>query len=177
MKNLDCSTCLFYLLLLTLFSSCSILKSEDPEKNVRNFLSSFQNSFGKPDEEILDPFRVVQSRDALLSVMGILQNKDPFIVCESNMANAEINIDKEVVTVQIPITFRVKELESTDTTTFTLRLWLKPVDDGFIITYINGEEFYQAFQEIKKQSSVGCRRSAGRQRTRVDVPDCAQHPR
>lgn len=151
MKTLNRSTGMLYLLLLTL-PSCSILKSEDPEKNVRTFLSSFQDGLSKSDEEILSPFRVEQSRDALLSVIGILQNKDPFIVCESNMANATINIDMEVVTVQIPITFRVKELNSTDSANFTLMLWLKPVDDSFTITYINGEEFYQAFQEIKNSN-------------------------
>lgn len=151
MKTLNRSTGMLYLLLLTL-PACSILKSEDPEKNVRTFLSSFQDGLSKSDEEILSPFRVEQSRDALLSVIGILQNKDPFIVCESNMANATINIDMEVVTVQIPITFRVKELNSADSANFTLMLWLKPVDDSFIITYINGEEFYQAFQEIKNSN-------------------------
>ncbi|NBW34649.1 MAG: hypothetical protein EBR30_06430 [Cytophagia bacterium] len=151
MKNLNRSLYPAYLLLLTL-SACSILKSDDPEKNVRTFLTSFQDGLNKTDDDILSVFRVEQSREALLEVIGILQNKDPFIVSTLNMAGAEINIDQEVVTVQIPVSFRVKELESTDSSAFTLRMWLKPADDSFIITYVNGEEFYQAFQEIKNRN-------------------------
>jgi hypothetical protein len=131
---------------------CSILRGEDPEKNVRKFLLDFQSNLTKSDDEVLAAFRVKQSREAILSVVNILQNKDPFIVCESSIANAKITMEKEVVMVEIPTLFRLKELSSPDTASFTLVMLLTPVDDSFTITEVNGEEFYQQFQQIKNRN-------------------------
>lgn len=140
------------LLLGVAIIACSVLKGEDPEKNVRIFLSSFETGLTKPDDEILANFRVKQSREAVLSVISILQNKDPFIVCEASIANGNILIGKEMVTVEIPVRFRVKELNSTDTASFALVMWLTASENSFTITQINGEEFYQEFQKIKNSN-------------------------
>src|SRR5688572_6770583 len=90
--------------------SCSILKNEDPEKNVRNFLLAFQTDLTKSNEEILAKFRVKQSQEAVLSVIGILQNKDPFVVCEASIADAQITFVNELVKIEIPSTFRLKDI-------------------------------------------------------------------
>lgn len=133
-------------------AGCSALRGEDPEKNVRTFLSGFQAVLTKSDDEILSNFRVKQSREAVLSAISILQNKDPFIVCETSFANGKILMGKEMVTVEIPVRFRVKELNSTDTASFALVIWLTASENSFIITQINGEEFYQEFQKIKNSN-------------------------
>jgi hypothetical protein len=139
-------------LLGILVTSCSVMRGEDPEEKVRTFLSSFQSSLAKSDDEILANFRVKQSREAVLSAVNILQNKDPFIVCESSLANGKILMEKELVTVEIPIRFSVKELKSADTASFTLVLGLTPSEKSYTITQINGEELYQEFQKIKNSN-------------------------
>ncbi|HEY5917823.1 MAG TPA: hypothetical protein VIU13_10500, partial [Chryseolinea sp.] len=93
-------------------SACSVLRKEDPEKNVKNFLGEFQESLTKSDDEILAFFRARQTRDAILSVVNILQNQDPFIVCDAAFANANITFNNHLVRVEIPMTFKVKDLPS-----------------------------------------------------------------
>jgi hypothetical protein len=133
-------------------ASCSILRREDPEKNVRAFLSTFQSNLTKSDDEILASFRIKQSREATLSIISILQNKDPFIVCEYSLANLQISIEAEKVVVEIPTRFRVKELSSKDTASVALVMWLTRSEDSFTITQVNGEDFYQAFQKLKNSN-------------------------
>jgi hypothetical protein len=140
------------LILGILITSCSVLQREDPEKEVRLFLSGFQVNLTKSDDEILINFKMKQSREATLSIINILQNKDPFIVCEYSFANSKILIEKEKVIVTMTTKFRVKELESKDTASVLLEIWLTPTENSFSITQINGEQLYQAFQKIKNSN-------------------------
>ncbi len=133
--------------------SCSILKNGDQEKEIRAFLFELQADLNKSDEVILTKFQVKQSKEAVLSVISILQNKDPFIVCEAAIANAMITFEKDIVRVEIPTTFHVKELDSKDTESFTLVMWLIPSNDSFQITKLDGEEFFQTFSKIKNSNA------------------------
>ena len=145
-----------YLLLSSLAiavaTTCSTLRQEDPEKTVRIFLAAFQNDLPKSDDEVLANFHVRQTREAVVSVLDILRNKDPFIVCDAAMSNARITIEQQLVKVEIPTTFRVKELDSKETETFTLVLWLTPIENSFQITQLDGESFYQTFLKIKNSN-------------------------
>lgn len=134
-------------------AGCSILKKEDPENEVRMFLTRFQSSLTKTDEEILTSFRARQSREAILSVVQILQNKDPFIVCNAAIADGRITLSNEHAQVDIPVTFSVKDLDSKDSRTDTLTLWLTRRDTAFEITDLNGEKFYQTFTAIKNRNA------------------------
>src|SRR5687767_15618321 len=82
-------------LAVVIVCSCSILRKEDPEKNVKNFLAEFQEALTKSDDEIVTYFRSRQNRDAILSVVNILQNQDPFIVCDAAFANSNITRSEE----------------------------------------------------------------------------------
>lgn len=134
--------------------SCSTVQKENPEKEIRIFLSSFQNDLTKSNSEILNKFRVKQSNDALLSLISILQNKDPYIVCDASIINAIIFLDQEnkAAMVEIPATFRVKELNSTDTASQPLIMRIDKNENGFTIAQVNGEEFFQAFTKIKNKN-------------------------
>ena len=132
--------------------SCSVLRKEDPEKNVKSFLAEFQEALTKSDDEILAYFRARQTRDAILSVIGILQNQDPFIVCDAAFANANITFHNDQVKVEIPITFQVKDLPSNDKESYTFEMWLTTKDRTFNITQLDGEGLYQAFVHIKSRN-------------------------
>lgn len=131
---------------------CSVLKKEDPKEDIRLYLTNFRQSLLNSDEEILSHFRVSQSRDAVLSVVNILQNKDPFIVCEADIDNAKISQTIEMIMAEIPVKLYVKELNSQDQENYTLRLGLARDGDGFKIVQLEGEEFYQKFQRIKNKN-------------------------
>lgn len=143
---------LFASLFVLLAAGCSTLRQDDPEKKVRAFLETFQQDLTKPDDVVLSAFHVKQSREAVLSVLDILRNKDPFIVCDAPMSNARIVFEQELVKVEVPATFRVKELKSDETASFMLVLWLTPTDNGFQITQLEGETFYQTFLKIKNST-------------------------
>src|SRR6188768_3722996 len=129
-RSLAISLCLA----VVIASACSVLRKEDPEKNVRSFLAEFQESLTKSDDEILAFFRARQNREAILSVVNILQNQDPFIVCDAAFANSNITFHNNQVKVEIPITFRVKDLPSKDKESFTFEIWLTTENHTFNIT-------------------------------------------
>jgi len=139
-------------LAVVIVCSCSILRKEDPEKNVKSFLAEFQEALTKSDDEIVTYFRSRQNRDAILSVVNILQNQDPFIVCDAAFANSNITFHHNQVKVEIPITFRVKDLPSKDKESFTFEIWLTTEDRTFNITQLDGEGLYQAFARIKNRN-------------------------
>lgn len=147
-RSLAASICLS----VVVACSCSVLRKEDPEKNVRSFLAEFQGALTKSDEEILTYFRAKQTRDAILSVIKILQNQDPFIVCEAAFANANITFHNEQVKVDVPMTFKVKDLPSNDKESFTFEIWLTTNDRTFTITQLDGEGLYQVFARIKNKN-------------------------
>lgn len=138
-------------LMITLIN-CSVLKNEDPQQGVKTYLANFRQSLLNSDDEILSHFRVSQSREAVLSVVKILQNKDPFIVCEADMGNAYITQTNEIIMAEIPVKLYVKELNSKDQEHFTLRLGLARDGEGFKIVQLEGEAFYQTFQRIKNNN-------------------------
>lgn len=133
--------------------ACSVLKNDDPEKEARKFLQEFQADLSKPDDELLTKFNVSQSRDAIIMALRVLQNADPFIVCDARITDATLTIEKEHVKVEIPTRFSVKELDSQDTAAYTLVLWLSRGErDGYVISIFDGEPFYQAFLQIKNRN-------------------------
>lgn len=147
-RSLAASLCLA----VVVVSSCSVLRKEDPEKNVKGFLAEFQEALTKSDEEILAYFRAKQTREAILSVINILQNQDPFIVCDAAFANANITFQNDQVKVEIPMTFRVRDLPSNDKESFTFEIWLTAKDRTFNITQLDGEGLYQVFARIKNRN-------------------------
>jgi hypothetical protein len=67
---------MFFFFLIALVLGCSILKKEDAEKDIRLFLTTFQNSLSKPDVEILKFFNTPQSDEAIMLAIDVLRNKD-----------------------------------------------------------------------------------------------------
>jgi hypothetical protein len=144
---------LFFCAFLLAFStSCSVVKKNDPDKAILDFLSSFQTNLNKQDDQILGQFRVNQSREAILLVIAILQNKDPFIVCEADINNPKITRSSNLINLEIPALYRVKDLSSQDTVATTLRMTLTPQNETFLITQLDGEDFYQQFQLLRNQN-------------------------
>jgi hypothetical protein len=141
------------LLIIATLTQCSILKKEDPEKDVRAFLETFQASLAKSDDEIFQLFKVAQSKEALLSIIDVLQNEDPFIVCDANYTGAKITFNKEFITIEIPATFSVKGLDSNETKMSSLILKLAKKNNAYNIVQIEGETFYEEFAQLKNMHS------------------------
>lgn len=131
--------------------SCNILKSSDSEEDIRAFLSGFESSLKLTDEDILKQFETQQSREAILSAIHVLQDKESdYIKCTLTFAQAKIISDDQGLRVSIPAMFSSKNLDddnSNKQTTFTI--WLKEKEHGYMIIRLEGEEFYKAFAELR----------------------------
>ncbi|MFN5169154.1 MAG: hypothetical protein ACK5DD_05985 [Cyclobacteriaceae bacterium] len=131
------------------FAGCSIQRTEDPDRRVRDFLVAFESSLSKPEERTLEFFAVKQSRDAILAVIRVLKNQDQFVVCTPSFVNAIIDVNVKPLRVEIPVVFHYKGSRSSDTVRHQLKIDIEPVGEGFKIVDLEGESFYQAFQRAK----------------------------
>ena len=141
------------LLALVIVGACSILKKEDPEKEVRTFLQTFQESLAGSEEDVLKQFEVSQSRQSIQTAISILQNKaNPNIVCEANFSAAVITPEDDTYKVEIPVMFRSVKLEEEYSKESTLTIFVKSKgNDGLVISKLEGDVFYQTFAFVKNQ--------------------------
>lgn len=143
-------TLVFILMLFT--AKCSIVKNDNGEKEVRNFLSRFEKDIFASDENVIKYFRVTQSKKAILSVIEVLRNNDPIIKCMPEFSNAKILFRSEHIYIDIPVTFKLDAKNENDELNFILNLTLFSIGESFIISGINGEDFYQAYLTIKNRN-------------------------
>lgn len=136
---------------LAILASCSSLKKEDPEKAARQFLSGFQNDLLLSNDAVLSRFQVNQSREALLTALRVLQNKDAYINCVLNIGEAGFNFEGNRVKVFIPTHFSIKNLDTPEEASHILTLSLTRDKDQFMITEFDGESFFQSFSQLKNR--------------------------
>jgi hypothetical protein len=133
--------------------SCSVLKKDDPEKEVRDFLTSFQQNLQKSDEEILKQFEGKQSDYVILEIIKILQNKESsLITSEANFSAAVVTIAEEGVKAEIPVTLKFDESKGEDGGQAMLTFWLKAKEKSFVISKVEGEILYQEFTSLKNRN-------------------------
>ncbi len=78
-------------------AACSTLKTKDSDEDIRLFLGSFEASLKLSDAGILKQFKVKQTREAVLSAIHVLQNKESeYIVCTMAYQAAIIERDKRL---------------------------------------------------------------------------------
>jgi hypothetical protein len=137
---------------LVILAACSILKKEDTEKDVRTFLTAFQQDLGKSEQEVLAHFDARQSQESILSAVKILQNKEhEFIVCTIAFANAQISKEKEGIKVIIPANFSSQNVDEDYHGETNFTLWLKPKDNTYVIAKLEAEQFYETFADLRNQ--------------------------
>ena len=132
-------------------AACSTLKKNDSDKDIRLFLGSFESNLKLTDNEILKQFEVRQSREAVLSAVHVLQNKESeYILCTMAYLDATIERTTDSIKVQIPAAFTTRNIEHDDTHAESiLTLWLKENQHGYTIVKLGGEKFYQDFMALK----------------------------
>jgi hypothetical protein len=147
------TTNLLQAVLCLLVLSCSVLKKDDPQKEVRAFVTEFQNALSQPDGTILKQFDAKQSREVILSAIKVLQNKEhEFILCEPSYGLADITIiEGSGIEVRIPVAFRTQKLSEKFEKTTSLTLWLTPKKKSYVISRLDADEFYQTFAQLKSQ--------------------------
>jgi hypothetical protein len=136
--------------ILAVVAACSVLKKENAEKDIRVFLTTFQGSLASTDEEILKYFESRQSKEAIISAVRILQNKEhEFIECIASFDNADITTEDKGLKVVIPVAFRTKDLDNGQDGASSIVMFVKQKDDSFVITKLEAEEFYKTFADIR----------------------------
>jgi hypothetical protein len=139
--------------IFALIVACSVLKKDDPEKDVREYISAFQMSLQKNDEEILKQFQAKQSEFVILQIIRILQNKEnTLITSEANFAAATMAAIEDKIKVDVPVTLKFDETRGDDGGQAMLTLWLQPKEKTFIIAKIEGETLYQEYTSLKNRN-------------------------
>jgi hypothetical protein len=137
--------------------ACSVVKKEASEKDIRVFLSSFQASLGQSDEVIMKQFANKQSRESILSAIGILQNKEKdYVACEAFFDNATIEVVATGTKVTVPVKFHANFPRGVDfgdeiDDSSSLVLWLSLRKGVIVIDQLDGEQFYNDFARLKNQ--------------------------
>ncbi|SHH58917.1 hypothetical protein SAMN04488109_4505 [Chryseolinea serpens] len=137
--------------------ACSVVKKEASEKEIRVFLSSFQASLGQSDEVILKQFTNKQSRESILSAIGILQNKEKeYVTCEAFFDNAAIEVVATGTKVTVPVKLHANfppgvDFGDEDDGSSSLVLWLSLRNGAIVIDQLDGDEFYSDFARLKNQ--------------------------
>ena len=142
--------------------ACSVLKKDNHEKEVREFLVEFQNSLSSPATDILRKyFHSNQPRETLIAALRVLQNKGDSVkvICNAGFSLASITFYQETIMVTVPVSFdaEISEDEHTPLTT-ELVLWLVPDDSQFLISKIDGDKFYQTYTGVRNASLWGAER-------------------
>jgi hypothetical protein len=140
-----------------IITACSILKKDDGDKDIRSFITSFQKSLTLPDEEILKQFEAKQSKEAILSVIKILQNKkNEFISCTLAYDDAKITRSESGIKIDVDATFKsvnlpanANEYNERSKLTFWIEPWNEDESKSFVITKFEGEELYKSFADIR----------------------------
>jgi hypothetical protein len=148
------------IVIITIVAACSVLTKEDPEQNVRTFLTNFQQNLGKSDQAILRQFEVKQTPEAVMAVIRILQNKEQYMLCEAQISQANLSMGPNEIKVVIPALFKMNGVESNDTVSTQLVMWLQPKNKTYVISRLEGEEFYQAFTGLKNRNEWEIERKA-----------------
>ena len=144
------------LTIAAIVGACSIVKKEDPAQAVRTFISSFQSSLAKSDQEILKQFRVRQPPEAVLAIIRILQNKHKYFLCDAKFSEAKIFIAGDEVRVTIPARLATDGLEHHAAAKDTmLEFWLRADDKSYVIAGLEGEAFYNTFTRMKNDNQWG----------------------
>jgi hypothetical protein len=143
---------IWFLLTVILFSSCSVLKKEDPEQNVRAFIQKFERSLAGDEKSVLELFDTPQSKELVLSAISVLQNKETKLIeCRPAFASAAVSFEEETIKINIPVKFESKNSEFEYKEETSLLLWLKPRNDSYIVSKLGAESFYETFAKIKNE--------------------------
>jgi hypothetical protein len=130
--------------------ACSIVKREDPEKEVRLFIAAFEKSLSGSEEGIFQYINARQSKEAILAGIRVLQNKDmEFIRVTPGFANTPISFEREGVKVVIPIAYTSEGLDNAYRRDSELTLWLQHTEGRFVITRFEAERFYNDYLQFK----------------------------
>lgn len=113
-------------------------------------MSTFEQALHQSDATILAMFKTQQSTEALLSAIRVLQNADEYaITCQTSFDNLTVTFQETGVRVDIPTSMTVDTLGYSDYRDVSIGLLLTPKKDGFVITRLDGENFYNAYMTLK----------------------------
>ncbi len=140
------------LLVTILVIGCSILKKDDVEKDIRTFLTSFQNSFDKSDQEILKFFNTPQADNVIMLAVDVLRNKDlQNIKCVPSFDKALIYFEDDGIRVVVPAIVQSTDMGVDLKNESSLTLYLKQKDNSFYISKLEGDEFYNSYVSLRNQ--------------------------
>jgi hypothetical protein len=143
------------ILLAAIVAGCTVLKS-DPVTKVNEFLAEFQDKLDKTtgEDQILALFQSAQSKESILSAIGVLRNTEyPAVSCAAYFGQAVILNDSTGLRVEIPALLSVDTLSVQASYNALFTLWLKESNGGFVVSRLDAEDFYNMFLQAKGEAA------------------------
>ena len=143
------------LLSLGVIVGCSVLKGNDAEVNVKNFLSRFAADIQRSDSISAEHFKTDHSEWALRAALRVLNNKMESPVTTAAMfTQATITISDSIF-VRVPVSFSADSAGTKTERLTNLEMTLVQMDTTFKITRWNGESFYEEFWAYSNAIEAG----------------------
>jgi YARHG domain/WG containing repeat len=143
------------LLVLGAGVSCSILKGNDAEEKVKNFLTRFATDLQQADSIAANHFKTDHSAWALRSALKVLRNDVESPVTASALFSQPVITINDSIVVSIPVTLTADSAGISSQRITNLEMTLVQTDTTFIITRWNGEDFYETFWSYSSAISAG----------------------
>jgi hypothetical protein len=138
----------------TVIVACSVLKSENSDKEILEFLSKLQADLKLPAREyVAKHFKTTnQSHETIIQAIRVLQNTDTLgLLSSADFQNPHLTRYETRTEVKIPVKFSLTiDNESIERQT-NLILWLDRRNEEFVIVEIDGEQFYQTYTELRNE--------------------------
>lgn len=133
------------LLALGTIVGCSILKENDTEGKVKNYLVRFAADLQQSDSLAAKHFRTDQPEWALRNALQLLRNDvESPVKTQISFQNAILST-AENISISIPLTFSADSAGKNSQRTINLELKLAQEDTSFVISQWNGEDLYEKF--------------------------------
>jgi hypothetical protein len=130
-------------------ATCGVLKKEDHDKEVRDFISLLQNAMDEPADSIINKFFHTNEARTIKQAIVVLQNMDSSgIKCRTDFQLANVIFYEARTEVIIPVTFDSIDENTVNRATF-VRLWVESRSNTLVIVGFEAEEFYQTYTAIK----------------------------
>lgn len=146
---------LIVLLALGTMVSCSILKGNDAEGKIKNYLVRFAVELQQSDSLAATHFKTDQSEWALRSALQLLRNTMESPVEVTTMFQQAFVTINDSILVSIPVIMRTDSAGMVTQRLTNLEMTLQENDTTFVITRWNGENFYEQFWSYSNAITAG----------------------
>lgn len=136
--------------LLAFVTACSVSNKNDLDKDLKVFLTDFNNKLSQSDEVIWKQFMTLQNKEEIFKVIRVLQNRESKDISTKIITDdLLIHWDEGLLILNFPVYF-YQNGNYVERDYLLMKLIRK--NDKYFIVQMQGEDFYLGFNRVKYQT-------------------------